>query len=148
VLDLSEPRRLDDVWLDRFHAKLLVREDLALKAPIAIVAEDDDFRVRPLPDVPDPLGLRTATFTQALVIEADGTLWNATVEGWRIVRGQKAEAAPGSALDGATRALLGRYRGPGMGRVVIVRATGVRRLDDTSGYFKIADLEAVVAFDA
>ena len=48
----------------------------------------------------------------------------------------------------AERALLGRFRrAPGSGPLVLIRARGVKRLDDTAGFFKTADLDAVIAFE-
>jgi hypothetical protein len=145
VLDLSEPRRLDDVWLDRFQAKLLVREDLAMSPPLVLVREDGGYRVRPVPDVPDPLGLRASHLAEAVVLEADGSVRAASLEGQRVVL---LETAPGRpALDPITRALIGRFRPAPSGRAVVIRARGLVRLDDTTGFFKTADLDAVLAFE-
>jgi hypothetical protein len=147
VLDLGGPRRLDDVWLDRFHSKLLVREDMVLRSPVVIVAEGGGFRLRPVAEVPDPLGLRTATIARAVVVEADGGLRGATVDGSLIRVGELVDPTRASALDPVARALLGRFGGGGGRRLLVVRVAGVNRLDDTSGFFKTSDLESVLAFE-
>jgi hypothetical protein len=150
VLAVSAPPRLDDVWLDRFQSKLLVREDLVQDAPLELVPEGSGFRVERKPKAPDPLGLKVCTLTAAVVLEEDGSVRSATVEGNRISVQGAIAAGEASALDAFTRALVGRFRqgGPAPGkRLVIVRAAGVRRLDDVTGFFHVADLQAILAFE-
>jgi hypothetical protein len=151
VLATSPSRRLDDVWLDRFQSKLLVREDLVVDAPLELVADGAGFRVDRTAKGSDPLGLRTCTLTAAAVIGEDGSIRAATVDGNRIMPRDKPDQGgdvPG--FDGFARALLGRFRKgahAGGRQLVVVRAAGVRRLDDVTGFFHVADLQAVLAFE-
>jgi hypothetical protein len=147
VIDLGS-RRLDEVWLDRFHAKLLVREDLVIPAPFAIDVEDGGFRLRPRAGAPDPLGLLNGAITRAAVVEPDGSLRSAKVEGYGIRVGDPVEPGAANALDPLARQLRGRFRRDGGRRLVVLRFSGIQRLDDTSGLFRTGELEAVVTLDA
>jgi hypothetical protein len=147
VLAVAE-RRLEDVWLDRFHAKLLVREDLAIPAPLMVDPESESaIRLRPSAGVPDPLGLRNAKVTRAAVIEPDGTVRSAATDGFRVTVGELVDTGAPHAVDPVARALLGRFRRGQGGRLLVLRLAGVRRLDETAGFFRTEDVEAVLAYE-
>ena len=64
----------------------------------------------------------------------------------------RADAGPPdpAVLDALVRPLLGRFQpraGEGA-RIVLIRASGVRRLDETAAYFRTADRDAVFAFES
>jgi len=147
TLALGGARRLEGVWLDRFQSKLVVREDLVQRAPVELVPEGNGFRLRPVAGAPDPTGLKLCTIKAAVLIGSDLTVLAASVDGTRITPLGPAPPGGAGALDAFARTLLGRFRPAGGGRVVILRASGVRRLDDVAGFFHVEDLEAVLAFD-
>jgi hypothetical protein len=144
-------RRLDDVWLDRFDSRLVVREDVVQRSPLELVPEDGGWRLRPVADAPDPLGIRLARVVSAAVIEPDRTVRLASIEGNRIAVRPDAGPVGAEVLDAMVRPLIGRFRRrspEAPARLVLVRASGVRRLDDCSGYFRTVDRDAVFAFEA
>ena len=151
VLDLGRGPSLTDVWLDRFGSKLLVREDLVGPAPVELAPEGGGFRVRPVPGVPDPLGLRLARLTGAAVIEPDKTVRSAAVEGDRIVVREAGAAADARRSTRSRARSSGRGSGgksPGIAAGSCSSGPpGWRRLDDTRGFFKTSDVDAVIAFE-
>ncbi len=141
---------LEDVRLDRFHAKLLVREDLVDAAPLRLEAEGSGgFLVRTREGVDDVLGIRHATFRRAILIDGGGA-HACRVDGARI---SLDPAAPAPAFGALPRALIGAFAGPlpqgagTPGRRLLVEAEGARRLDSPAGLFQLNDLGSFLVFE-
>lgn len=153
------PARLAGVFLDRFDAHVLLREDRLDPAPLAATEEPrvdgTVFRVAPTPGAPDPARLRFATPRRAWLWDGVGTAVEGASDGpWSFrFAAAVASAAPGSGANGPpveVRAVVARSVPPRPGdlpvRRLVVTLDGAARLDDPSSYFNVEDRGAVLIF--
>lgn len=140
---------LEDVELDRFHGKVVLRLDEEGPSPLRMVPGPPGgtaFRLVPAGDAADPWGLSRARAVEAWSVSAGKWMRRFRPSGTVFVDDGPAPDSPlPQAAEAFYRRVLGHFGVPPE-RYVVVRFEGLDRPDDPARYFWNRDLGGYVIF--